>query len=230
MFRKSIAQQMLALKIGQPSLIPALHSSSQAAAASSAAVAAVPIQDNRFGIESNGHTRASQWDPAPPSAQAQVKIGEWWGKRLNAHIKYHTKREKQELAARQVRDRDEVFLDPQPNTANEGDLRLNKLQWWLNNLGVQRSPDQALFHKHFIEACLPKIYGASWNESSIRVMNMMGIKRIRAEVTAITPRRVSSQCHAFQRQTMLCQTFLILYRLLVKTKSGGRHGAWPYLC
>ncbi len=143
MFRKSIAQQMLALKIGQPSLVPAVHSSVAALNASAAAAAPVaPVQDKRFGIESNGYTRASQWEPAPPSAAAQTQIGAWWGKRLNAHIKYHTKREKQELAAKQVRDRDEVFLDPHSTTASAGDARLNKLAWWLNNLGVQRSPDQ----------------------------------------------------------------------------------------
>jgi hypothetical protein len=145
MFRKSIAQQMLALKIGQPSLTPALHSSAAAAssASASAAAAASPSPDQRGGIESTGGLiRGSQWEGAPPSTLAQKRIGEYWGKRIGAHIKFHTKREKQELAARQVRDRDEVFLDPQPSTANEGDLRLNKLQWWLNNLGVQRSPDQ----------------------------------------------------------------------------------------
>ncbi len=141
MFKKGIAQQMLALKIGQPSLVPALHSSSTAA--SSAAAAAPAPQNNDNLIQSNGgYYRASQWEPAPPTAVAQRQIGDWWGKRLGAHIKYHAKREKQELAARLVRDRDDVFLDPQPSTANEGDLRLNKLQWWLNNLGVQRSPDQ----------------------------------------------------------------------------------------
>ncbi len=182
MFRKSIAQQLLALKIGQPSLAPALSSSS---AVSAAAAAPSPVQDHRTSIESNGgFHRASQWDPSPPPVRAQAEIKRWWSNRLSSHIKYHTKREKQELAAHQVRDRDEVFLDPQPSTANAGDLRLNKLKWWLNNLGVQRSPDQALFHESFIAACLPKIYGNEWNGSSIRVMNMFGLKKIRAEVTA----------------------------------------------
>ncbi len=141
---------MLALKIGQPSLVPALHSSLGLAASASAA-APSQVQKHQTAIESHGgYTRASQWDPSPPSVQAQTEIKKWWGNRLGAHIKYHTKREKQELATHHVRDRDEVFLDPQPNGANAGDLRLNKLIWWLNNLGVQPSPDQQLFFVHFV--------------------------------------------------------------------------------
>ena len=52
------------------------------------------------------------------------------------------------------------------------------------------SHTQVLFHKYFIQACLPKIYGEKdWNENSVRVMQAQNIKCIRYEVTAITPRR-----------------------------------------
>lgn len=47
-----------------------------------------------------------------------------------------------------------------------------------------------LFHKHFTRAVLPKIYGTQqWNSESVRVMRSLNIKKIRYEVTAITPRR-----------------------------------------
>jgi len=117
-------------------------------------------------------------------------MGKWWSNRINAHIKYHARREAQELATKQVRERSVVYMDLTSKKASQGDTRLNKLGWWLNNLGVQRSPDQTLFHKHFTDACLPKIYGAAeWNDASVRVMRMRGIKKINYEVTAITPRR-----------------------------------------
>ena len=198
MFSKTKAQQLLAqqlqrLKIGQPSLQPAVHSSVAAAAAASARPAAAPIPaaDHKFNcIEtSGGFYRESQWHGSPPSASGQASIKNFWSNRLGAHIKYHTKREQQEHNAKQVRERDEVYMDPQPNRGNAGDLRLQKLQWWLNNLGVLRSPDQQLFHVHFTNACLPKIYGEFWNESCVRVMASRGIKKIQNEVLATTPRR-----------------------------------------
>ena len=168
MFRKlltqnSLAQQLSALQLQHaPSLLQAAASSSQAQAAAS-----------------------PQRNEAP-----QRPLGKWWGNRLTAHIKFHAKREAQERMTVQVRERSEVYMDPSSNKTSMGDMRLNKLNWWLNNLGVQRSPDQALFHKHFTNACLPKIYGAAeWNDASVRVMRMRGIQSVRAEVTAITPRR-----------------------------------------
>jgi hypothetical protein len=123
-------------------------------------------------------------------ATAKRVPGKWWNARCTDHIKFHTKREENELRTMTVRDRDEVYLDADANKGCEGDLRLNRLNYYLNNLGVQRSPDQQLFHKHFTRAVLPKIYGTEqWNQESVRVMRSLNIKRIRYEVTAITPRR-----------------------------------------
>jgi len=46
-----------------------------------------------------------------------------------------------------------------------------------------------LFHKYFLQACLPKIYGSQWSENSVRVMRAHGLKNLRQEVLATTPRR-----------------------------------------
>lgn len=116
--------------------------------------------------------------------------GKWWNAKCADHIKYHTTREKNQLNALTLRDRDEVCINPDTHKGCPGDLRLNRLNYYLNNLGVQRSPDQQLFHKHFTRAVLPKIYGAEeWNRESVRVMMGLKITKIRYEVTAITPRR-----------------------------------------
>lgn len=130
-------------------------------------------------------------DNNQPGSSIQPRIpGEHWIKSINQHIHFHKKREKKEASSQVLRTRDEVYMDPMQGKACNGDLRLKKLQWWLNNLGVQRSPDQVLFHKAFTNATLPKIFGEKeWNENSVRVMHDLGIKEIRFEVTAITPRR-----------------------------------------
>jgi hypothetical protein len=57
---------------------------------------------------------------------------------------YHTKRETKERDSQQLRTRDVVHMDPIQGRSCNGDMRLKKLQWWLNNLGVQRSPDQVM--------------------------------------------------------------------------------------
>jgi len=168
MFRKLLTQNSLAEKLSSLHLQYPAHK----------AIAAETPQ-----IKEATATAAASHEPPRP-------MGKWWGNRIAAHIKYHAKREAQELAAKQVRERSVVYMDLTSKKSSLGDGRLNKLNFWLNNLGVQRSPDQTLFHKHFTNACLPKIYGAAeWNDASVRVMRMRGISRLRYEVTAITPRR-----------------------------------------
>ena len=122
MFRKlltqnSLAQQLSALQLQHaPSLL-------QAAAASA---------------------RPAQAATAHRNETEQRPLGKYWGHRLTAHIKFHTKREAQEHAAVQVRERGQVFMDMSSSKRCEGDLRVDKLNFWLNGLGIQRSPDQAV--------------------------------------------------------------------------------------
>jgi hypothetical protein len=113
-----------------------------------------------------------------------------WSKCMDRHIKFHRRREEQVLASRQIKDRGEAEMDPMRRTATSGDQKLELLEWWLNNMGVERSPDQRLFHRYFINTMLAKIYGpAEWNEVGLRVLKERGLDELRTEVLATTPRR-----------------------------------------
>ena len=125
MFRKLLTQNSLAQQL---SALQLQHAPSiQQAVATSAVVA---------------QAATAQRNEAP-----QRPLGKYWGHRLAAHIKFHKKRETQEHAMVQVRERAQVFMDPSSSKTCEGDLRVNKLNFWLNNLGIQRSPDQAVSSK-----------------------------------------------------------------------------------
>ena len=129
MFRKLLTQNSLAEKLSSLHLQypQKLISETQTAAAAAPASQAAAAQRNE--------------EPPRP-------LGKWWSNRINAHIKYHARREAQELAAKQVRERSVVYMDLTSKQATQGDARLNKLGFWLNNLGVQRSPDQTVSHRY----------------------------------------------------------------------------------
>lgn len=59
--------------------------------------------------------------------------GKWWNAKCADHIKYHTKREENQLNALTLRDRDEVCINPDTHKGCAGDLRLNRLNYYLNN-------------------------------------------------------------------------------------------------
>lgn len=70
-----------------------------------------------------------------------------------------------------------------------GDLRVRAVLDTLDQFGMKRSEDQKLFHRNFLIACLPKIYGSEWDQHKRRVLREFGIPRIDFEVMIITPRR-----------------------------------------
>ncbi len=71
----------------------------------------------------------------------------------------------------------------------DGDKRLAGVRHTLNNLGISRSEDQVNFHQAFIHATLQQIYGESWPEHSVRVMEQEKIEKLNTEVLVMTPRR-----------------------------------------
>ena len=131
--------------------------------------------------------------PPPPVANTacrKPRNSQFWETKLKAHVFHHRRREETEKATKQIRTRGEVSLNRTSAAACEGDVRFEKLQYWLNHMPMKRSPDQVKFHKAFTNACLPHIYGKKdWSQNSVRVMEANGLKTIRYEVTAITPRR-----------------------------------------
>ena len=56
---------------------------------------------------------------------------------------------------------------------------------------IKRSPDQRNFHRHMINACLPKIFGAEWDTSSESILQRLGLTdtKISSQVVISTPRR-----------------------------------------
>jgi hypothetical protein len=136
---------------------------------------------------------------AASSSQPQCKLkqpADYWQLKLKAHIIYHRNREKEEASAKTIRCRKDVFMDNEDMVRNDAKKRLEKLSWWLNNIGdpakpdsiIRRSPDQMKFHQSFTDALLPKIFGADWNNHSVEIMQARKLKKISYEVIAITPR------------------------------------------
>lgn len=73
----------------------------------------------------------------------------------------------------------------------DGDAKLAKVKWYLNNMNLTRSMDQRLFHTMFIHASLQKIYGREdWYLNSQRVLDSEKITALRQEVLIMTPRRL----------------------------------------
>jgi hypothetical protein len=71
-----------------------------------------------------------------------------------------------------------------------GDERVRKMREQLDNFeGYVRSPDQMKFHEAFIQASLPKIYRADWQDHAQRVMEEHKLLKKQPEVMIMTPRR-----------------------------------------
>jgi hypothetical protein len=98
--------------------------------------------------------------------------------------------EKEASDALKINDRHTLSTDPLRDIKHcAGDRRLEAIRFTLNNLGYTRSQFQKLFHTHFIQACLPIIYGDDWATHAERVMKEFGLERISPEVLVQTPRR-----------------------------------------
>jgi hypothetical protein len=100
------------------------------------------------------------------------------------------KREVIEQRAKVIRSRTDVFSKGDDNEVCQGDIRLKKVFWLLNNMGYTRSPDQVVFHHAYIMACLPLIYREDWPKHSVRVMKMFKLKKLDQLVLVLTPRRI----------------------------------------
>ena len=143
---------------------------------------------------SNAHAelarQMSTLNVAPVVLGLRRPPGQHWSNLLSLHVRYHKKREQKELDSRLMRTVEEVCMTEENRNLSSGDKRLADVNYWLTHLGVDRSPDQALFHEHFINACLPKIVGElEWNENSVRIMESRSLSKIAYEVVAVCPRR-----------------------------------------
>jgi len=114
---------------------------------------------------------------------------------LDRFTSIQTKKCKKIMDSRRMMTINESVGRPSQTKICEGDLRLARLLRFLNQMHdgseswTGRSPDQINFHDNFVNASLPRIYGAEWNEQSARVMAERGITEINTEVMIMTPRR-----------------------------------------
>jgi len=89
-----------------------------------------------------------------------------------------------------IRARSELAQDRLRDSGfNAGDQIMANIYKRLDGMGMTRSQIQQLFHRGFIRACLPLIYGDDWVFCAGRVMKSLKIDRIQAEVCCMTPRR-----------------------------------------
>jgi hypothetical protein len=180
-----------------PSSASSSSSSAYASSSSSSAAAAsaAPQQRHVQQLDLNQPAAAlvSQIAGKPVALPPQFykrRVGSYWTDSLNPLIARIDDQE-QALKRDVIRTKFEVALDPHKSKECEGDVRLKNILHALDNIpGVTRSDDQKRLHKHFIDACLPKIYGSDWAANSQRVLAERGnLKVIPYNVCAITPRR-----------------------------------------
>ena len=96
----------------------------------------------------------------------------------------------EERRTRKIPDRAERFFEARFRTQRcRGDQVLEKLNQTLDMFEPRRAPHQVIFHRHFIRSCLPKIYGADWDQMAPTVLARMGLREIKQETLVVTPRR-----------------------------------------
>ena len=71
-----------------------------------------------------------------------------------------------------------------------GDVAIRKILATLESFSVTRTNSQKLFHKCFLTACLPQIYGtADFEKHRERIMKQFEVEEVRYECLVVTPRR-----------------------------------------
>jgi hypothetical protein len=84
----------------------------------------------------------------PPRIERNRAPGLYWQNRMDAHIKFHKKREANEHTALQVRPRDAVYMDPLSTTGCQGDARLKKLNESFTHTHLRRGGARMRYGAH----------------------------------------------------------------------------------
>ena len=76
------------------------------------------------------------------------------------------------------------------NKRNRGDEAADSLLDVLDKMGVTRTPGQKRFHREFMNACLPHIYGSdNFDNDRERILARYGFADVKFEVLVCCPRR-----------------------------------------
>lgn len=85
---------------------------------------------------------------------------------------------------------DMQVMDPALDKASvKGDFVVEEIFTVLDSMGLRRSEQQREFHREFVKACLPKIYGESFETERERILEKFNLKQIEYEVLIMTPRQ-----------------------------------------
>lgn len=82
--------------------------------------------------------------------------------------------------------------NPLVKTEGHGDRlikRINEALRYLDENGFERSSQQRLFHRAFMQASYGQIYGADLHKNLVRLLEQDNISELRTEVAITTPRR-----------------------------------------
>ncbi len=114
----------------------------------------------------------------------------YWSQRLEEHLLHAIAHASTQKSHHSIRTRIAISLDANKNVGSSaGDQRLKRFLAMLNNCGWVRHLNQITFHQAFLQACLPHIFREDWEANRVRIMEEMGLTRIRPQVLVVTPRR-----------------------------------------
>lgn len=134
-------------------------------------------------------------------------------------LRVQRKREKDIAEKPWIRSRQRVTVDRLKDVnICDGDRRLKEIEWALDTMSPTRSSHQKRFHKSFINACLPHIYGYDqWGAHKTRVLKMRRIDRIYMGVLAMTERRFGKTHMAAQFEAAVLYVIPQLESLVFST-------------
>ena len=114
-----------------------------------------------------------------------------YGNDIMEYMDFYRAIEQRDASLRRVVKRSDYITNPQRhNETRDGDALLELLEATLEHgIGITRSRDQVKFHKAYTNACLPLIYGDSWEIHAPRVLRQRGISDSNPFVLVQCPRR-----------------------------------------
>ena len=141
-----------------------------------------------------------------------LEIGSHWLTLAHQHLKYYKEAERIDYEERIIQSRADITFDPLRSKRKcDGDHRLRCIMQHLDGFGIDRTREQRIFHKWFLRATVPHIYGMEWNSDSVEICERLGIREIQFEVLISTPRRFG--------KTVSVAMFIAAFALEVPGKS-----------
>jgi hypothetical protein len=151
-------------------------------------------------------------EPVQVRAAVAYLPGDGWIAVFEQQEEHHNTQARLDFESKRIRTREEVTFDPlRHKHQSSGDSRLKQIMKILDSFGVDRTREQRIFHKWFLRACLPHIYGYEWSANSTSILEQHGLAKLRSEVLIATPRRFG--------KTWAVAMFVTAFLLVVTNKT-----------